>query len=106
MTNGEMIQKIFNCEVCEPIMEDDIINVIFADKKDSAISFDWSWWNSEYKEQTTKNKALDKIRAEIEQRQYGIANDSVIQGMKLQGMKHERAAILEIIDKYKAESEK
>ena len=43
---------------------------------------------------------LDKIRAEIEQRSYGVANDSVIQGMK-----YERAAILEILDKYKAESE-
>jgi hypothetical protein len=47
-----------------------------------------------------KNKVLDKIRAEIEQRPYGIANDSVIQGMK-----YERVAILEILDKYKAESE-
>lgn len=55
MTNGEMIQKVFNCEVCEPIIEDDIIHVIFADKKDSAIGFDWSWWNVEYKEPTTKN---------------------------------------------------
>lgn len=45
MTNGEMIQKVFNCEVCEPIPEDDIINVIFPDKNDSAIGFDWSWWN-------------------------------------------------------------
>ena len=50
-----MIQKVFNCEVCEPIIEDDIIHVIFADKKDSAIGFDWSWWNAEYKEPTTKN---------------------------------------------------
>ncbi len=55
MTNGEMIQKFFNCEVCEPIIEDDIIHVVFADKKDSAIGFDWSWWNAEYKEPTTKN---------------------------------------------------
>ena len=43
---------------------------------------------------------LDKIRAEIEQHPYGIANDSVIQGEK-----YERVAVLEIIDKYKAESE-
>ena len=55
MTNGEMIQKVFNCEVCEPIMEEDIIHVIFPDKNDSAIGFDWSWWNMEYKEPTTKN---------------------------------------------------
>ena len=55
MTNGELIQKVFNCEVCEPIPEDDIIHVIFSDKNDSAIGFDWSWWNSEYKEPTTKN---------------------------------------------------
>ena len=55
MTNGEMIQKIFNCEVCEPIIEEDIIHVIFPDKNDSAIGFDWSWWNAEYKEPTAKN---------------------------------------------------
>ena len=55
MTNGEIIQKVFNCEVCEPIIEDDIIHVIFSDKNDSAIGFDWSWWNMEYKESTTKN---------------------------------------------------
>ena len=53
MTNGEKIQKDFDCEVCEPIIEDDIIHVIFADKKDSAIGFDWSWWNTEYKEHIT-----------------------------------------------------
>lgn len=55
MTNGEMIQKVFNCEVCEPIPEDDIVHVIFPDKDDSAIGFNWSWWNMEYKEPTTKN---------------------------------------------------
>ena len=55
MTNGEKIQQDFACELCEPIIEDDIIHVIFADKKDSAIGFDWSWWNAEYKEPTTKN---------------------------------------------------
>lgn len=68
MTNGEMIQKVFNCEVCEPIIEDDVIHVIFADKKDSAIGFDWSWWNAEYKESTTKNdleidgKLIERIK--------------------------------------------
>lgn len=56
MTNGEKIQQDFKgCEVCEPIVEDDIIHVIFADKKDSAIGFDWSWWNAEYEDPTTKN---------------------------------------------------
>lgn len=55
MTNGEMIQKVFDCEVCEPLPEDDIIHVIFPDKNDSAIGFDWSWWNMEYKEPTAKN---------------------------------------------------
>lgn len=55
MTNGEMIQKVFNCKVCEPLPEDDIIHVIFSDKSNSAIGFDWSWWNMEYKEPTTKN---------------------------------------------------
>ena len=59
MTNGEMIQKIFTCEeVCEPIIEDDIIHVVFADKKDSAIGFDWSWWNAEYKEKATNGEVI------------------------------------------------
>lgn len=39
---------------------------------------------------------LDKISTEIEQRPYGIANESVIRGMQ-----YERAEILEIIDKYR-----
>ncbi|MBO4847077.1 MAG: hypothetical protein J5525_12405 [Lachnospiraceae bacterium] len=43
-------------------------------------------------------KILDNIRAEIEQRPYGIANNSVIRGMKCK-----RAEILEIIDKYRGE---
>ena len=47
-----------------------------------------------------KGVPLDKIRAEIEQRPYGIANDSVIHGIK-----YERMVVLEIIDKYTAESE-
>lgn len=55
MTNGEKIQQDFACEVCEPIIEDDIIHVIFADKKDSAIGFDWSWWNMEHKDPIPKN---------------------------------------------------
>ena len=69
MTNGEMIQKVFNCEVCEPIIEDDIIHVIFADKKDSAIGFDLSWWNLEYKEPTAENdlsSELDKNSKKLE----------------------------------------
>ena len=70
MTNGELIQKDFNCEVCEPIPEDDIIHVIFSDKSDSAIGFDWSWWNMEYKEPTTKNDlgvdCIDRAQAQTE----------------------------------------
>jgi len=42
------------------------------------------------------NDVLDKIRTEIKQKSYGIANDDVIQGMK-----YERRDILDIIDKYK-----
>ena len=56
MTNGEKIQEIFKgCDVCEPIIEDNIIHVSFVDKNDSAIGFDWDWWNMEYKEPTAKN---------------------------------------------------
>lgn len=62
MTNGELIQEDFNCEVCELIPEDDIIHVIFSDKNDSAIGFDWSWWNMEHKEPITKhNLGVDAI---------------------------------------------
>lgn len=49
-------------------------------------------------EKQMQEPILDKIRAEIVQKSYGIANDSVIQGMK-----YERANILEIIDKYRKE---
>lgn len=50
-TNGDMIKALFpNSEVFEPIVEDDIIHVVFADKTDSAIGFDYSWWNAPYKE--------------------------------------------------------
>lgn len=53
MTNGEKIQEIFKgCDVYEPIIEDNIIHVSFVDKNDSAIGFDWDWWNMEYKEPT------------------------------------------------------
>lgn len=68
MTNGEKIQEIFKgCDVCEPIIEDNIIHVSFVDKNDSAIGFDWSWWNAEYKEPTIKNNlgvdCIDRNRA-------------------------------------------
>ena len=41
------------------------------------------------------NRVLTNIRKKIENRPYGIANDSVIQGEI-----YERRAVLEIIDKY------
>ncbi len=75
-------------------------------------SFNYDCGDYNYGDDTTK-RALDfaikiieqkpdlnKIRAEIKQRSYGVANDSVIQGMK-----YERAAILEILDKYIGERE-
>lgn len=62
MTNGEKIQEIFKgCDVCEPIIEDNIIHVIFVDKNDSAIGFDWDWWNMEYKEPTPPS-TLDELK--------------------------------------------
>lgn len=72
MTNGEIIQRVFCCEVCEPIPEDDIIHVIFSDKNDSAIGFDLSWWNMDYKEPTTRNcigckYSKDNHRAGVEE---------------------------------------
>ena len=50
-------------------------------------------------------ETLDKLREEIEHRPYGIDNDNMLQGMKLQGMKDERAAILKIIDQYRENKE-
>ena len=41
------------------------------------------------------NAIIKNIRSEIENRSYGVANDSVICGEM-----HERKAVLEIIDKY------
>lgn len=86
ITNGEKIQKDFKgCVVCEPIIEDNIIHVIFADKKDSAIGFDWSWWNSEYKEPTTKidyrrafKIACDLLNGDI---LYGVDTDKIYEIM-------------------------
>ncbi len=68
MTNGDIIIKNFNpYKVCEHkysvhvyMTENDFINAEYQ------MSFDTDWWNSEYKEQTTKNKDLGKIRAEID----------------------------------------
>lgn len=90
MTNGEKIQQDFECEVCEPIPEDDIIHVIFSDKNDSAIGFDLSWWNMEYKE-----SILDKIRAEIAElsHYYPMGHDYQIAITRC----------IAVIDKYKAE---
>ena len=165
MTNGELIRKVFNCEVCEPIPEDDIIHVIFSDKNDSAIGFDWSWWNMEYKEPTTKNNlvtltfskgtlkysckdyvvykkdwlrdhygaeidimfgdsqykepttkndlgVLDKISAEIAEYgsiwvEYKITGNSNRDIEKLVGdvLSQAKKQVLDVIDKYKAESE-
>ena len=58
-TNGDIIKALFNCEVCEPFIEDDIIHVIFADKKDSAIGFDWSWWNTPYTKEAADDQTDD-----------------------------------------------
>ena len=55
-------------------------------------------WLKDYKRFLEQEPVLDKIRAEIEQRSFGIANDSVIQGMI-----YEREDILKIIDKYRKE---
>lgn len=78
MTNGEIIQKVFNCEVCEPIIEDDIIHVIFADKKDSAIGFDWSWWDAEYKEPTTRISDLHEGKSSMHETEMGIFRFTVL----------------------------
>ena len=71
MTNGEKIQQDFECEVCEPIPEDDIIHVIFPDKNHNAIGFDLSWWNMEYKDPTTENNlssGLEKNSKKLEKK--------------------------------------
>lgn len=81
MTNGEIIQEIFKgCDVCEPIIEDNIIHVIFVDKNDSAIGFDWDWWNMEYKE-PTPSITLDELKellAEVRALEQGTQDDGYI----------------------------
>ncbi len=87
MTNGEKIQHDFECEVYEPIIEDNIIHVCFADKPLSAIGFDWDWWNAEYKEPTTKNdfgvdciSRADAIQA-MQDKAKKLTNEDTINGL-------------------------
>lgn len=56
-------------------------------------------WVLEKRGAKSETATLNKIRVEIEQRSYSIANDDVIQGMK-----YERRDILKIIDKYRTEN--
>lgn len=64
-----------------------------------ALNYDRQQYEKGYADAKAEYESmLDKIRAEIEQRSYGIANDSVIQGMV-----YEREDILEIINKYRKE---
>lgn len=83
MTNEEIIEQLENT-----------IGLIKQDEKDWLDDRDIPILEACIKSLT----ALDKIRAEIKQRPYGIANDSVIQGMR-----YERTDVLEIIDKYRKE---
>lgn len=79
----------YTCRFCKMDIRDGRPYCSLREKGGKCYGYD-SWESQE--------DVLDKIRAEIEQRPYGIANDSVIQGMK-----YERVAVLKILDKYKAE---
>jgi len=83
----------WNCRFCKMDIRDGSPYCSLREKGGKCYAYD-SWESQE--------DILDKLRAEIEQRPYYymVTNDSV------QGMKYERAAILDIIDKYKAESER
>lgn len=49
MTNGEVIQTIFpECDVCDPIIEDNIIHVCFKDNPTALDAFTYTWWNAPY----------------------------------------------------------
>ncbi len=50
MTNGEKIQQDF---VCDVLVEDKFIYVIFPDENIGASRFDLNWWNAEYAEPKT-----------------------------------------------------
>lgn len=111
MTNGEKIQEIFKgCDVCEPIIEDNIIHVIFVDKNDSAIGFDWDWWNMEYKEPTPTITLddLKELREEIEHcsLRYNLAREQGCQGQVVWSeYLYKQGDVLAILDKKIAELE-
>lgn len=111
MTNGEKIQEIFKgCDVCEPIIEDNIIHVSFVDKNDSAIGFDWDWWNMEYKEPipTITLDELKELREEIEHcsLRYNLAREQGYQGQVVWSeYLYKQGDVLAILDKKIAELE-
>ena len=111
MTNGEKIQEIFKgCDVYEPIIEDNIIHVSFVDKNDSAIGFDWDWWNMEYKEPTPTITLdeLKELREEIEHcsLRYNLAREQGCQGQVVWSeYLYKQGDVLAILDKKIAELE-
>ena len=66
-------------------------NAICANKEDAIIAHDTC--RRIANNSTPLSNVLAKLKTEIENRSYGIANDSVIQGEM-----YERRAVLEIID--------
>ncbi len=98
MTNGEKLCFDFPDVTTRTFQNEGFIYITVERNDEWVADFDTAWWYAEYKEPTTKNKALDKLRAEIDletrvQVKHYTNTEAVID------------AVLEIIDKYKAESE-
>lgn len=111
MTNGEKILNTFP-DVTSRIFKDDIGSAYIEVERDDewVADFDIKWWNSGYKEQTTKNQALDKIRAEITDCLKALdeiekSGFSIYLPNEMSGRRLTYQQCLEFIDKHKAESE-
>ena len=98
MTNGKKIKEVFSNLEISPDPYSPSVDIYIGGIM--LMRVDRNWWNAEYKEPTTKNKVLDKIRAEI---QDTGAYEQEVNGKTefLNGITY----CLNIIDKYKAESE-
>lgn len=106
MTNGEKILSTFPNAITRTIQNEGF-TYIEVETDEWITGFDDTWWNAEYEEpvisEYIKREVLDKIRAEIKQYQSDY---------DVHGTEYDRTAwkafnrCLQILDKYKTESEK
>ncbi len=100
MTNGRKTLDTFPNTITK-LCKNKELTYIELEKDDKWIGdINLEWWNSEYKEQDSKDDMIDKIKAEIEQNAYPIVHgvNNHEKGMSLYG-------ILRVLDKFKNESE-